>query len=106
MQPGSEAERALSLLGMARRARALMVGQDSVFAAMRDGGGIFIIVSADCSPNVIRKASSSNCETLVVESFSRESLGAAVGVINAKIVALPGGSGFVKKLKELLIGGR
>ena len=101
MRTSSERELALSLLGMARRARALIVGQDKVFAAMR-GGELFIIASADCSPNVMRKALSSNCETLVVENFSRESLGAAVGVMNAQIVALPRGSGFVKKLKELL----
>ena len=105
MRTGSEEELALSLLGIARRAHALVVGQDKVFAAMRGGDELFIITSADCSPNVMRKALSSNCETLVAESFSRESLGAAIGVMNAQIVALPGGSGFVKKLKELLIGG-
>jgi len=102
MQPCSETEQALSLLGMARRAGALVVGQDRVFSAMRDGGEFFIVASADCSRNVLRKMSSSNCETLVASSFSRESLGTAVGVMNAQIVALPGGSGFVKKLKELL----
>ena len=105
MQPDSEAEQALSLLGMARRAGVLMVGQDRVFAAMRNGE-LFIIVSADCSENVLRKVTPSNCETLVAPNFSRESLGAAVGVLNAQIVALPSGSGFVKKLKELLkVGG-
>jgi len=100
MNPNSETK-ALSLLGMARRAGALMVGQDRVFAAMRDGG-LFIVASADCSQSVLRKALSSNCETLVAPNFSRESLGTAVGVMNAQIVALPVGSGFVKKLKELL----
>ena len=101
MPPGSEAEQALSLLGMARRAGALMVGQDRVFAEMRSGK-LFILASADCSPNVLRKAMSSNCETLVAPGFSRESLGTSIGVANAQIVALPRGSGFVKKLKELL----
>ena len=105
MRQNSEAEQALSMLGIARRARALLVGQDKVFAAIRNGDKLFIIASADCSQNVIRKMLSSNCETLFVESFSRESLGAAIGVMNAQIVALPSGSGFVKKLKELLIGG-
>ena len=102
MRPDSETEQALSLLGIARRAGALTVGQDKVFAAMRNGSELFIIVSADCSRNVLRKVSSSNCETLVAESFSRESLGASVGVMNSQIVALPCGSGFAKKLKELL----
>ena len=98
-------EKALSLLGMARKARALIVGQDKVFAAARGGNELLIITSADCSPNVMRKALSSNCETLAARDFSRETLGAAVGVMNAQIVALPRGSGFVKKLKELLVGG-
>ena len=101
MRADNDMERALALLGMARRARVLIVGQDRVFAAMRGGGGLFIVASGDCSGNVLRKALSSNCETLVLEDFSRESLGKAVGVMNAQIVALPGGSGFVKKLKEL-----
>ena len=79
-----------------------MAGQDKVFAAMRKGNGLFIVMSADCSRNVLRKVSSSNCETLVAEGISRESLGASVGVMNTQIVALPSGSGFVKKLKELL----
>ena len=105
MRPGVETERALSLLGMARRARALLVGQDKVFAAMGSGDELFIIASADCSNNVMRKMLSSKCETLIAEGLSRESLGAAVGVMNAQIVALPCRSGFAKKLKELLIGG-
>ena len=102
MRPDSNTEQALSLLGIARRAGALMIGQDKIFAAIRNGNGLFIVVSADCSRNVLRKAFSSNCETLVVEGISRESLGASVGVMNTQIVALPNGSGFVKKLKELL----
>ena len=37
MQATLEAERVLSLLGMARRAREWLIGQDRVLGAIRDG---------------------------------------------------------------------
>jgi ribosomal protein L7Ae-like RNA K-turn-binding protein len=105
MNAPGHADRAMSLLGMARRARELVIGQDRVFAAMKNGCRLFIVTSEDCSSNVLRKIRSSNCDMLVARGHSRESLGSAVGVANAQIVALPLGSGFVKKLKELLKSG-
>jgi ribosomal protein L7Ae-like RNA K-turn-binding protein len=98
-------ERALSLLGMARRAQDLIIGQDRVLKAIKEGRGLLVITSGDCARNVLRKTSGVNCETIVAQGLSRDSLGAAVGVTNAQIVALPSGSGFVKKLKELLKSG-
>jgi ribosomal protein L7Ae-like RNA K-turn-binding protein len=102
MQMTLEAERALSLLGMARRARELLVGQDRVLGAIKDGRSLFIAAAEDCAQNVLRKIHTTKCDIRVVSGLSREALGAAIGVTNAQIVALPSGSGFVKKLKELL----
>jgi len=98
-------ERALSLLGLARVARELIIGQDLVRRAISEGRELFIVASEDCSPNVLRKTGAVTCETIVAQGFSRETLGLAVGVTNAQIVALPAGSGFVEKLKELLKSG-
>jgi ribosomal protein L7Ae-like RNA K-turn-binding protein len=105
MNAAGHADRAMSLLGMACRARELIIGQDRVLAAIKDGRKLFVLTSEDCSSNVLRKIRASNCDTLVAQGYSRESLGSAIGVMNAQIVALPSGSGFVKKLKELLKSG-
>jgi ribosomal protein L7Ae-like RNA K-turn-binding protein len=102
MAASPETERALSLLGMARRARELLIGQDMVLAAARSGRRMFIMVSDDCSPNVLLRAGGAQNDVRVIKGVSREELGAALGVTNAQITALPDGSGFVKKLKDLL----
>jgi ribosomal protein L7Ae-like RNA K-turn-binding protein len=98
-------KRALSLLGLARRAGELAVGQDRVFRAAASGRGCFVITSSDCSANVLRKISAGPAETRQLAGVTRAELGAALGVANAQVAALPSGSGFVKKLRELLSQG-
>ena len=95
------AARILSLLGLARRARELVMGQDRVFAALRAGKKLCAIASEDCSQNVLRKARSAMCDVIVIPGLSRESLGAAVGIGGAMIVALPCESGFTRKIVDL-----
>jgi ribosomal protein L7Ae-like RNA K-turn-binding protein len=95
------ARKILSLLGLARRARELVTGQDRVFAALKAGQKLCAIASEDCSPNVLRKARSAKCGIIVIPGLSRESLGSAVGIGGAQIVALPSGSGFMRKITDL-----
>jgi ribosomal protein L7Ae-like RNA K-turn-binding protein len=98
--------RVLAFLGMARRANELIIGQDRVKKALSSGRRLFIVAAADCSQSVLRGAGRL-CDIRVAGGLSRESLGMAVGVGKTQIVALPAGSGFVKKLEELLTqGGR
>ncbi|MDR2780784.1 MAG: hypothetical protein LBB28_06635 [Synergistaceae bacterium] len=97
--------RVLASLGMSRRANELIIGQDRVLKVLSSGRRLFMVAAADCSQNVVRKAGRSG-DIRVLNGLSRESLGSAVGVGKTQIVALPAGSGFVKKLKELLtLGG-
>ena len=91
----------LSLLGLARRARELVIGQDRVFAALRAGRKLCAIASEDCSQNVMRKARAAMRGVIVIPGLSGESLGAAVGINSAKIVALPSESGFTRKIEDL-----
>lgn len=93
--------RILSLLGLARRARELMMGQDRVLGALKAGQKLCAIASEDCSPNVLRKARLAKCDVVVIPGLSGESLGAAVGIGGAKIVALPYDSGFTRKIADL-----
>jgi ribosomal protein L7Ae-like RNA K-turn-binding protein len=97
--------RILSLLGMARRANELIVGQDRVTNALSSGRRLFIVAAEDCSQNVLRGTARRLCDVRVTSGLSREALGMAVGVGKTQIVALPAGSGFVKKLEELLTQG-
>jgi ribosomal protein L7Ae-like RNA K-turn-binding protein len=103
------AARALSLLGMARRAGVLLVGQDQVFAPRGSlAGGRFVVTTSDCSPNVLRKleAAGGNAGGRILhsalEGVNREELGRSLGVRSAQIAALPLKSGFAKKLAVLL----
>jgi ribosomal protein L7Ae-like RNA K-turn-binding protein len=77
------------------------MGQDRVFAALASGQKLCVIASEDCSPNVLRKARPPMCEVIVIPGLSRESLGAAVGIGGAQIVALPSESGFTRKISDL-----
>ena len=98
----SEAVRSiLSLLGLARRARELVIGQDRVFGALKAGRKLCAIASEDCSQNVMRKARAAMRGVIVIPGLSGESLGAAVGINSAKIVALPSESGFTRKIEDL-----
>jgi ribosomal protein L7Ae-like RNA K-turn-binding protein len=96
-----DAKKILALLGIARRARELVLGQDRVFGALKSGQNLCAIASEDCSRNVLRKARSATRGVIVIPGLTRESLGAAVGIGSAEIVALPSGSGFTRKIIDL-----
>lgn len=105
-----ESKRLLSLLGMARRAGALVIGQDRVLGGLGRSRSL-VIATGDCARNVLRKlaASSERGENIcyVLEDVAREDLGRALGVTSAQVDALSLKSGFVNKLTELLQqGGR
>jgi ribosomal protein L7Ae-like RNA K-turn-binding protein len=100
-------EKALSLLGVARRSGAVLVGQDQVFRSLDKR--MFIITTDDCSRAVTRKIGhavlSGGSVCVIIESVTREELGKSLGVGSAQIAALPIESGFVEKLAELLKSG-
>ena len=77
------------------------MGQDRVFGALKGGQKLCAIASEDCSQNVLRKARSAMCDVIVIPGLTCESLGTAVGINSAKIVALPYGSGFTRKIIDL-----
>lgn len=100
-----ELKRALSLLGMARRAGVLAIGQDRVLSTL--GTSLCLVISTeDCSRNVLRKltalAGRSKSKWYALDGVTREDLGKALGVAGAQVVALPLKGGFADKLSELL----
>jgi ribosomal protein L7Ae-like RNA K-turn-binding protein len=97
--------KALSLLGIARRAGVLLVGQDQVFRAGSRKKGIFVVIAEDCSPNVSRKVLAMEGEKTTCRALrgvNREELGRHIGVLSAQIAAVPIDSGFAKKMALLL----
>lgn len=95
----------LDMLGMARRAGALLVGQDKVLPALKSGEALAVFVTDDCSVNVSRHieaaAERGDAEIFLLEGTGRTELGASLGVTAAQIAALPVKSGFVKKIYTL-----
>jgi ribosomal protein L7Ae-like RNA K-turn-binding protein len=77
------------------------MGQDRVLGALKAGQKLCAIVPEDCSRNVLRKVRSAMCGVIVIPGLTCESLGAAVGINSAKIVALPSESGFTRKIIDL-----
>ncbi len=90
----------LSMLGLARRAGFLIVGQDDLRAKLREQMALLVIAASDCAPNVLRHVQGVRC--IVLEDVDREDLGTSIGLPGAQIVALPAGCGFAKKISNLL----
>lgn len=98
-------EKNLSLLGMARRAGALIIGQDSVKSNLSRREKLFIMFPEDAPINSESTFSSiaKNCDNYaILEGITTEQLAHAIGVKRAVVVALPERSGFVTKIKSSL----
>ena len=99
------AEKNLSLLGMARRAGVLIIGQDSVKSSLSRKEKLFIMFPED-APDRSQKTYASLTKYAdnyaVLEGVTIEQLAHAIGVERVVVVALPLESGFVSKIKDSL----
>ena len=103
--PSRQTDKALSTLGMARRAGVVIIGQDRVLSRLQRGARLFIITTDDCAKSVLSKVArhdESGSVRCTIDGVSREALGEAMGVRSTQIAALPAGSGFAERLAELL----
>jgi len=104
--PGVFNKDLLNVLGLARRAGILLIGQDKVFAAMKLHKASVVVAACDCSANVRRslKPGEDRGEiTLVVlKNTDRSTLGAYLGVGSAQVAALPQG-GLAEKVLSLYV---
>ena len=95
----------LDMLGMARRAGELLVGQDKVLPALKGAEKFAVFVTDDCSANVSRHIETAvqrgTAEIFLLEGTGRGELGASLGIAAAQTAALPMKSGFVKKIYTL-----
>lgn len=99
------AEKILSLLGMARRAGVLIIGQDGVKSRLSRGDKLFMLFPDDAPLNSERTFMSLTKNTgsyAVLDGISTERLAHAIGVSRAVVVALPDGNGFIEGIKNSL----
>ena len=101
-------DKALGLLGLMRRAGAIVLGEDSSAETVKAGKAKLLLFSADISESARRKAegfSHGRSVLLVPLHYSREELGAAIGVKSCAMVALTD-MGFSNALMKELAGQR
>lgn len=104
MVNGTQTRRIMQMLGLARRAGALLIGQDDVFADK--GARLLVLTTDELSESVARKveagASAGRLKQVELSGISRAELGHAIGINGAQIAALPQGSGFADKIVQIL----
>lgn len=98
--------RAMDAFGMARRAGALIIGQDDVFNALRKKTKLAVFATEDCSSSVLRKLDSvaerGEAAIYRLSGVDRNGLGGSIGLVQAQIAALPLENGFAKKIITLV----
>lgn len=79
----------LSLLGLAKKAGMLSVGNDAVLDALRSGRACLIILAADAAENTAKRFQNRHGEVPIERlPYSREELGAAIGYQSCAAAAL------------------
>ena len=97
-------DKALGLLGLMRRARAVEPGTDNACDAVRDGKAKLLILSADINDNARRKAENvSNGRRVLVQPihYTRAELASAFGMADCSMAAITD-IGFASALAKLL----
>ncbi len=95
----------LQKLGLCRRAGEAIIGQDRIRSTVSGGKGpLLLFFTKDASPTVRKRLAPSGPRSsdraVLLESISRWELGAALGLSEAQVVALPETSRFAEMLLE------
>jgi ribosomal protein L7Ae-like RNA K-turn-binding protein len=99
----TDSKKIYQMLGMAARARMLIMGEDLVVREIRSGNARLVIVSEDASKNTMKKLTDKSTFYNVEKHVfgTREELGHAVGKESRVVLALTD-NGFAKKVSGLL----
>ena len=106
---GREAESLLSLVGLAKRAGVLQIGQDKIKSILPQGESLLILFAEGAESSfyrsIVKGRYAEKCTIRVLGGISGSDLSAAVGSGNVKVVALPLRSGFAASVSKLLAEG-
>lgn len=100
---GNIRDEVFGILGLARRANELIIGQDRVTESIIAGKLLLVLLTNDHSESLSRLVETKNVEVIVLTEISRTELGQYLGLRQAQIAALPVRSGFAGKIKGLLM---
>jgi len=98
-------DKTLSILGMARRAGILIVGQDSVKSRLSHKDKLFVLFPEDAqyrSEKTFLSLTKKVDNYVVLKGVSMEQLAHAIGINSTMVVALPERSSFVSGIKNSL----
>lgn len=107
-EPGSR-DSLLSLLGLARRAGALRIGQDIVQSSLARGELLLVLFARGADSSFYRSLSKGRYaeqnRISVLSDIPEELLSSAVGAKRVKVVAVPLHGGFAESIVKLLAEG-
>ncbi len=93
-----------NFLGLAKKANAILIGQDDVLFALQHGIEMFVLISSDVSTTLLRKiqtkASATN-SSIVKLGLSRGEIGSLLGIRSASVLAIKKDNSFAEKLKQI-----
>lgn len=96
-------DKALSLMGLAMRARRVITGAEGVQGAVRAGKAKAVLLCAGAGPNTLdkftRMAETHGTQLLLIEPS--DALGIALGKPNSRVAAITD-EGFARRIKEEL----
>ena len=102
MENKIEQQKALNLLGLARKAGKLITGQDLVLAAIRSGKAKVVLMANDCGQSTQKKFTDKckSYDVALTTEFTKQELSAAIGAKRSLIAVTD--PGFGKKIRQLL----
>ncbi|MCM0600282.1 ribosomal L7Ae/L30e/S12e/Gadd45 family protein [Periweissella ghanensis] len=97
----SNATKVLQLLGLARRAGALITGEEMVLKAVRNHKAHLVLIASDTGKSTFKKITdkASFYNVAVIADYDRATLSDATGM--ARSIYAINNAGFAKKIKEV-----
>ena len=95
-------QRILNMLGLATRARKIILGEEFVLNAMKRPDTL-VFIATDAGANITKKINNRavTYHTQVINHFTSDELSHAIGKNNRKVLLLED-KGFIKKINEYL----
>ena len=96
-------DKTLGLLGLATRARKVVLGEDLVIKTLAASPNSIVFLASDAGDNIKKKIRNKTItyNSILIDAFTTDELSAAIGKNNRKIVLVTD-KGFIKKFKELI----